>query len=81
MACYAYKTLSQRRTIQKLWESGMDAKGLSAELNLSLSAVYAELKRGYDGSRMPDCRRHYDAELAQLRMQQGLEKRGRKAGA
>ena len=34
---------------------------------------------GQDGTRLPDQRRRYNADLAQLRVQQSLEWRGRKA--
>ena len=41
--------------------------------------VYTELSRGRDGSRLPDQRLRYSAELAQRKVQQSLERRGRKA--
>lgn len=79
MATYAYRSLSERQKIQSLWESGASVKEIAEILKLSGSAIYTELRRGYDGTRLPDQRRRYDAELAQLNVQQSIERRGRKA--
>ena len=49
MAGYAYRSLAERQRIQAMVEAGKTAKDISAEMGLSLSAVYSELKRGRDG--------------------------------
>ncbi len=79
MADYHYRSISERKEMQHLWESGLPVKDIAATLELSPSSVYAELRRGRDGTRLPDKRLKYDAELAQLHMQEALERRGRKA--
>ena len=58
----------------------MSVKEIAGSLGISLSAVYAELRRGRDGTRLPDKRLRYNADLAQLSVQQGLERRGRRSG-
>ena len=78
MAGYTFRTLQARKDLQTLWESGNTAKDLAAALKVPLPTVYAELRRGRTGDRLPDRRLKYDAGLAQLRMQQELEQRGRK---
>ncbi len=79
MAGYAFRSFDERKQIEGLWEAGTPAKEIAAKLNISISAFYTELRRGQDGARLPDQRRRYDADLAQLRVQQSLERRGRKA--
>lgn len=79
MADYAFRSYEERQKIQSLWENGGTAKDIAVALELSLSAVYTELRRGRDGTRLPDQRLKYDADLAQLRVQDALERRGRKA--
>lgn len=78
MAFYAFRTLEDRRKVEKLWENGMTPKEISANTERSLNAVYAELSRGQDRSRLSDQRLRYSADLAQLRMQQSLERRGKR---
>lgn len=80
MADYAFRSYEERQKIQSLWEKDdTTAKDIAEALELSLSAVYTELRRGRDGTRLPDQRLKYDADLAQLRVQEALERRGRKA--
>ncbi len=79
MADYAFRSFEERQNIQRMWEQGLSAKDIAFSLDKSPSTIYTELKRGRDGSRLPDQRLQYDAGLAQLRVQQGLERRGRKA--
>lgn len=80
MADYAFRSYEERQKIQSLWEKdGTTAKDIAEALELSLSAVYTELRRGRDGTRLPDQRLKYDADLAQLGVQEALERRGRKA--
>lgn len=80
MACYTTRTYEERRTIQRLWEAGVQAKEIADELEAPLSSIYSELRRGQDGSRLSNKRLRYDADLAQLRIQQSFERRGRKTG-
>lgn len=79
MAGYAFATLQARQKLQELWEQGMAVKDLSAALEVPLSTLYTELRRGRSGDRLPDQRLQYDASLAQLRMQQELERRGKQS--
>lgn len=82
MAGYAYRSLAERQRIQAMVEAGKTAKDISAEMGISLSAVYSELKRGRDGTRYADARLCYKADVAQLNMQKSIERRGRRsAGA
>ena len=79
MADYAFRSFDERQKIQGMWEAGLSAQDIATEMELSLSSVYTELRRGYDGTRLPNKPRRYDADLAQLRVQESLERRGRKA--
>jgi IS30 family transposase len=78
MPYYAFRTLEERNKVEKLWEDGLTPKEIATETDRSLGAIYAELPRGQDGSRLPDQRLRYSAELAQLRVQQSLERRGKR---
>jgi len=79
MARYAFQTMEDRLTIQRLWEAGRTVKEISKTMEKSVDVVYKELSRGRDGSRMEDQRLRYSAQLAQLRVQQSLERRGKRA--
>lgn len=79
MADYALRSIEDRRKIEKMWDDGYTPKEVAKELSLSMSATYTELARGQDGTRLPDQRLRYSASLAQCRVQQSLERRGRKA--
>lgn len=83
MATYAFRTLADRKRIQRMWEKpGCTAKDIADEMGVALSSIYAELKRGQDGeTRLSDQRLKYDADRAQLTVQQSFERRGRKAAA
>ncbi len=78
MACYTSRTYEERKQIQGLWEAGVQAKEIADKLAAPLSSIYSELRRGQDGTRLPNKRMRYDADLAQLRLQQSYERRGRK---
>lgn len=80
MADYAFRTLEDRQKIEKLWEDGRTPKEISETTGVSVHVVYNELTRGQDGTRLPDQRLRYSAELAQRRVQQSLEKRGKRTG-
>ena len=80
MADYAFRTLEDRRKIEKLWEDGRTPKEISTHLEKSLTVIYTELNRGQDGTRLPDQRLRYSAELAQRRVQASLERRGKRTG-
>lgn len=79
MATYSFKTLEDRQEVQRLYEKGLSAAQIAEELDVSPQVVRRELWRGsQDEVRLPDFRLKYDAELAQLRMQRSLERRGGK---
>lgn len=78
MASYTFKSLEDRKKVETLWERGLVPKEIAGELGTSIHVVYNELTRGRDGSRLPDKRLRYNAELAQLRVQESLERRGKR---
>jgi IS30 family transposase len=78
VADYAFRTLEDRQKIEKLWEDGRTPKEISAQMGKSLTVIYTELPRGQDGTRLTDQRLRYSAELAQRRVQESLEKRGKR---
>ena len=80
MACYISRTYEERRTIQRLWEAGVQAKEIADKLEAPLSSIYSELRRGQDGSRLPNKQLCCNADLAQLRIQQSFGRRGRRVG-
>ena len=80
MACYTMRTYEERTIIQKMWNDGAQAKEIAEKLEAPLSTIYSELRRGQDGSRLQNQRLRYNADLAQLRVQQSFERRGRRAG-
>lgn len=80
MACYTMRTYEERTIIQKMWNDGAQAKEIADKLEAPLSTIYSELRRGQDGSRLQNQRLRYNADLAQLRVQQAIERRGRRAG-
>ena len=77
MACYTMRTYEERTIIQKMWNDGAQAKEIADKLEAPLSTIYSELRRGQDGSRLQNQRLRYNADLAQLRVQQSFERRGR----
>lgn len=76
MAGYSFRSYEDRQTIQKLWEAGASVKKIADALEAPLSSIYTELRRGQDGTRLRDQRLCYNADLAQLRLQQSFERRG-----
>lgn len=80
MACYTMRTYEERTIIQKMWNDGAQAKEIADKLEAPLSTIYSELRRGQDGRRLQNQRLRYNADLAQLRVQQSFERRGRRAG-
>ena len=80
MACYKTRTYEERMTIQEMWEAGAQAKEIADKLEAPLSSIYSELRRGQDGTRLQNRRLRYNADLAQLRIQQSFERRGRRTG-
>ena len=74
------RTYEERTIIQKMWNDGAQAKEIADKLEAPLSTIYSELRRGQDGSRLQNQRLRYSADLAQLRVQQSFERRGRRAG-
>ena len=81
MADYAFRTIGDRLEIQRLWEQGYSPKEIAGTVGKSLDVVYTELSRGRDGTRLPDQRLRYSAELAQRKVQQSLEDKKNPKGA
>lgn len=78
MGTYTFRTLKERQEVQRLYEEGLTTEQLAAALNTTRASMLRELWRGYqDEVRLPDMRLKYDAELAQLRVQRSLERRGK----
>lgn len=80
MADYAFRTLEDRQKIEKLWENGRTPKEISETTGVSVHVIYTELTRGQDGTRLPDQRLRYSADVAQRRVQASLERRGKRTG-
>ncbi len=80
MADYAFRTLEDRQKIEKMWEDGRTPREISDAAGVSVYVVYKEMARGQDGTRLPDQRLRYSAELAQRRVQHSREKRGKRTG-
>lgn len=80
MANYTFRTLEDRKRIQRLWSrKECTAREVAEAMHLPLVTVYNELRRGQDGvTRLPDQRLKYDANLAQLRMHEAFARRGRR---
>lgn len=57
MASYAFATLQARQALQELWEQGKTVKDMAVALDVPLSTLYTELRRGRSGSasRTSDC--------------------------
>ena len=77
---YTTRTYEERTIIQTMWEAGAQAKEIADKLEAPLSSIYSELRRGQDGTRLQNRRLRYNADLAQLRIQQSFERRGRRTG-
>ena len=80
MASYTTRTYEERVTIQEMWEAGAKATEIADKLEAPLSSIYSELRRGQDGTRLQNRRLRYNADLAQLHIQQSFERRGRRTG-
>ncbi len=80
VADYAFRTLEDRQKIEKLWEDGRTPKEISETTGVSVHVIYTELTRGQDGTRLPDQRLRYSADVAQRRVQASLERRGKRTG-
>ena len=79
MAKLRFATLQARQKLQELWEQGMAVKDLSTALEVPPVHPLHGTAPGPLRDRLPDQRLQYDATLAQLRMQQELERRGKQA--
>lgn len=80
MATYKTLTYDNRKLLQELWEKGIRADEIMAELEVARTTFYTELRRGADGTRLENARLRYDAKLAQARLQRSYEARGRERG-
>ena len=72
----ATRTYEERKRIQAMWENGAGVKEIGEAIKAPVSSIYAELRRGKTGERMPDQRPRYDANLAQTRFREAIERRG-----
>ena len=61
---------------EDLREAGTPTKDIATKLNMSAFVLYTELHQGQDGTQLPNQRRRCNADLAPLRVQQSLERRG-----
>ena len=77
---YAFRTLEDRQKNEKLWEDGRTPKETSETTGVFVVVVDKEKTTGPDGTRLPDQRLRYSADVAQMRVQQSLEKRGKRTG-
>ena len=71
-----YRTYEDRKKIQGMWEAGATAREIAEAVNAPISSIYAELRRGKTEKRLPDQRLRYEADLAQRRWQEAIERRG-----
>lgn len=81
MATYKLRTFEERKKIEELWTQGHSVDEIVAEVGMSKAALYAELKRGFDGTELPNYRRRYNAAVAQSSMMDALARRGKKKGS
>jgi len=71
-----------RKSIAAMYADSVRAAEIAKRIGVSLTTVYAELKRGQDGVTLDkNLRFKYDPVLAQTRVQEGLRRRGRKKGS
>lgn len=81
MADYAFRSMAEREKIEKLWNDGVAPKKIAEQMNVSETVIYAELKRGRDGTSLTDGRKRYSALIAQQAISHSLARRGRKIAA
>ena len=70
------RSYEERKKIRKMWEAGEAVTEIARKLNAPTRSIYAEMERGRNGARLPDQRLQYDADLAQRRWQEAIERRG-----
>lgn len=80
MPGYAFRSIEERRVIERMWNDGKTPKEIAAETGTNIKTIYDELVRGCDGKRLPNCRLRYSAEVAQMRVELLLEWRGKRSG-
>jgi len=56
MACYTSRTYEELKQIQGLWGAGGQAKEIADKLAAPLPSTYPELRRGQDGTGLPNMR-------------------------
>lgn len=80
MADYAFRTIGDRLEIQRLWEQGYSPKEIAGTVGkLPGRGLYGTFPGPGPGTRLPDQRLRYSAELAQRKVQQSLERPGQKS--
>ncbi len=70
------RSYEERKKIQEMWEDGRSIPEIACAISTPVRSVYAEMERGRNGARLPDQRLQYDADLAQRRWQEAIERRG-----
>jgi IS30 family transposase len=74
-----YFSPDDRRQIAEMWEAYHPATVIACALKVNPATVHRELKRGNaDGELDENKRLKYDPELAQLRFQENLRRRGKR---
>ena len=77
-----YFSPDERQQIAEMWEAYQPVSFIACALLVDPSTIHRELKLGNeDGELDTNKRLKYDPELAQLRFQENLRKRGRKKEA
>lgn len=74
-------TLKERKVLARRWERGDSAVQIAKDMGYASATIYAELKRGANGTLDKNKRKHYDAELGQANFQEALRNRGRRPAA
>lgn len=76
----AYKLLSyeDRKRIEAMWREGVRSRIIAEKIGINTATLYTELRRGRSEERKDVYRQEYDADLAQKRVQAGMERRGHK---
>lgn len=71
-------TMQDRKILAERWANGENATVIAVDLGFSAAAIYAELKRGSDGTLDANKRMRYDPDLGQTVYMSNLKNRGRR---
>lgn len=74
-----YKTITpnDRKMISALYDAGTPLPSIAAAIDVSVSTLYRELRRGYTGALNSNACRAYSTEKAQQTINQNIKRRGR----